>query len=727
MSLLSILTPVIATCFGCHAQNAPITAESDPAVAPWTPASTTIDPDFVNAVKFLHEHGLGDPRGGDYCRAQVRVGNIWSGGGPPVETKGWLLKDGKFVAWNGLVYRPDKVVAKLDLDKDLRPASEPTKKPQMFGRQVGETVGLDEPRSSIGCGLLLLIGKAKEAQSFLPDMSRQSRGLVISTLQQYLSARFDRALAAHMRGDDKLALFDSTSLKTNWPAFEKFAEAYAPKPFNGGFQSPTPAENTPKAVFEFLRPINDLATDSEQRLKTGPVPKLDLAAIKKLTQEERVKKLIAGLNEITPRQMGQPGGVSPTEDPIAAALVDEGTKAVPALLDCMEHDRRLTRAVSFGRDFFPYRNLITVRSAAVSIFQDIYQAYEFRDDRGTPTNVATLRAFYEKNKDASPMEVVYNRLKDDSGSPMIWTEAAHRLVEPASMRRTGGWSTIPKAGEKGIKGEVLRTRRNPSVTDLLIKRIQEAASNTNPSSFGDSNAVEMTIALARWDLEAAKPLLREKIDTLQASLKTNNPMFQSCNFGLVNAFLVKSGDRTKLHAYAETMIQLSNHSMFGQEAQWLAPFWWYPNDPEVQQLASKFFSHQRETEFDSFVRQTLGNITRSDAFREQFLVALKDKTFVEWFQVMPDRPGMLHTSNQNFTLPTNDPDAPRVGQKRSRRRCDEAAAQLQFFKEAPRFQEWWSDQHKDQVIRQTITWFEKQNSSVADSSPFTTGRFFEMP
>jgi len=54
----------------------------------------------------------------------------------------------------------------------------------------------------------------------------------------------------------------------------------------------------------------------------------------------------------------------PDFSPIVQALEQEGESAVEPLLECFANDDRLTRSVSFGRDFQLERNLIPVARAA---------------------------------------------------------------------------------------------------------------------------------------------------------------------------------------------------------------------------------------------------------------------------------------------------------------------------------------------------------------------------
>src|SRR5690349_10920809 len=67
------------------------------AATAWSPPSTNLPKQWVDAAVFLQAHGLGDPRGGGYQKAKIHLGSVWSGVGSTVEESGWLLPDKTFL------------------------------------------------------------------------------------------------------------------------------------------------------------------------------------------------------------------------------------------------------------------------------------------------------------------------------------------------------------------------------------------------------------------------------------------------------------------------------------------------------------------------------------------------------------------------------------------------------------------------------------------------------
>src|SRR5262249_44661990 len=153
-------------------------------------------------------------------------------------------------------------------------------------------------------------------------------------------ALFDRAVCAHMRGDDRLALL---SLRALGPV----RKAVTAEALRRGFKQPEGRRGEKAPLLGFLDPSEELRADQERRARERR-PGADKANAK--DPARRVAALVRGLQDVDARQWGQPGGVSLNLDGRVLELVKEGEAAVGPLLDCLEGDHRLTRSVQFGRD-----------------------------------------------------------------------------------------------------------------------------------------------------------------------------------------------------------------------------------------------------------------------------------------------------------------------------------------------------------------------------------------
>lgn len=341
---------------------------------PWKAPVTKLPVAVVNATKDLFLWGLADPRGCDYREITVTTGDVW-GRVRDVQTHGWVLPRGLSqglpsqglsqgslqgssqssfaIAWNGLIYPLKAAGPPADLRGDL------AKTPAFEIRQAlpeAQSVNVP-PRSLIGVCLLLRLGESAGAET-LWRMARRSplarpeikRAPPLEELSSHWAwALWDRALGAHLRGDDRLALRDARQVRQLQPLVEFKVRAARLK-----------AKNRIPFRLMFLAPLPRLLKDQERRAKGIRVlPKDDIAL------------LIVNLENVTARQWGQPGSVDLTTAPVVQELVAQGRLALPALLDVMEKDQRLTRSVSFHRDYFTQRHLIGTGEAAYAALRKI--------------------------------------------------------------------------------------------------------------------------------------------------------------------------------------------------------------------------------------------------------------------------------------------------------------------------------------------------------------------
>ena len=351
----------------------------------WTPPATNVPAEWLSATAALVKRGLSDPRGCEYREVAVGTGNCWSGDSGVTQTHGWLLpaKEGEprfAICWNGLVYPAVTVGKSVNLAADVQKLVKADD--DMRAKQAKEHPNYPFTRLSsqampegwaiaattmapLRVCLLLRLGEGALAErlwtAWLAGAPRHTNNNNTAREDPYLMldtdvtwSLFDRAVCAHIRGDDRLALVDARVLTKIAPQVDK-------EDANRGFLQPLPA----------------LLADSEQRVKS-PRTSFSLAAISaEKDKGKRIAALIDALSEVHEMQDGQPGGVTLSQSPIVLALVREGTDAVEPLLADMETDTRLTRSVSFGRDFHRGRNLITVFGAAYTAISDILQTRDF--------------------------------------------------------------------------------------------------------------------------------------------------------------------------------------------------------------------------------------------------------------------------------------------------------------------------------------------------------------
>lgn len=155
--------------------------------------------------------------------------------------------------------------------------------------------------------------------------------------------------------------------------------------------------------------------------------------------DRRVAWLIAQLDQCQARQWTQPDEVSMASDWRVAALIEIGEPAVPALIDVIDSDERLTRSIHFWRDFDSNRTLLTVREAAHEAVTSILRTRAF-DPRGTGDSFSArgrehakaaaerLRAYWKEYGGRPFARRMYDVLVDSKAAPDIWLEAATNLA-----------------------------------------------------------------------------------------------------------------------------------------------------------------------------------------------------------------------------------------------------------------------------------------------------------
>ena len=208
-------------------------------------------------------------------------------------------------------------------------------------------------------------------------------------------------------------------------------------------------------------------------------------------------------------------------DPAVSALIAEGDAAVDPLLRVLESDTRLTRLASgsevFRRGPSRLRMISTVADVAYAALTRFLRVFDFGGNpdyvlvHGGPDGrkrlAGAIRAYWEKNKGIPPAERWYRTLRDDEAPIGRWQEAAYNLLQPVNLDRPAAkpGEAIPR------EGDVLRDRRDPSLSELLARRALDLARLDRDPRPGEAfpldGACNLALALHRWDPEAARPVL----------------------------------------------------------------------------------------------------------------------------------------------------------------------------------------------------------------------------
>lgn len=673
---------------------------------PWTPPPTTLPKSFIEATAFLLAHGMGDPRGGEYREATGRISNEWE---PPRfgTVHGWV-KAGRVVTTSGLTLPVERAGGPADLDADVAQRLSGRSSPNARGQSYPIYEANSGWRLLLGAELLA-IGRADLAETVAGRPERPE----VAMLDSFLIEWFHQAVAAHEAGRDAEVSVVGGALLRERPAFEAEVRRLS------GPRRTTEDQGrdlTKDELFPFLDILPGVVADSNRRLAHPRAP-LDLDALKKRPQAERVRALVDHLDDVAARQWTQPGSVPLASDPIVVALATEDTAAVPTLLDTIEKDDRLTRSVDFERDFIPNRSPKTVREAAYAAFSEIVGT-ELHAFSAEWADVAGLRTLWAKIGHLSPEERWFVTLADDAAGERRWMEAAERLFAPNDVRVFGeGWTQTPKRDPRKplppVRAEALRGRTNPSLSDLLARRTVEILDRQEygPRYFLRS-ALILAVDSARWSPDASLPTLRNAI---RRAMSVGRDSLDALQEPFAEA--------------VELWGQIGGSDAWDEYTDWTTQVRVPPTPFDTDAFRPLLRHHEtsklREALHAVFVAPdsswslaTRGRKLNGYPWLEQIVISplLDDPVFFKGvLQALDDRSVVgdvileasdsvyFHTPTGGFSRGDDpsvlrDPLRPPFGSARPARVCDMFATTLARLRGAPRYRPYWPEREKDVAI-----------------------------
>lgn len=508
-----------------------------------------------------------------------------------------------------------------------------------------------------------------------------------------------------MRGDDHLALMSAQALATMYPGHLELS-------------------------FSFLEPLRGLIVDEQRRLlEPAYVPTL------KTDDPPKGKKYVAGLIRdlelVASRQMGQPGGVDLTDHPVTKALIQAGDDAVQPLLDCLENDTRLTRSVRFGRDFHPGRTILGVHEAAYAALASILQTSFFGAGstadsltahglEGRRQAAAAIRAYWQKNKALSLLERWHQTLSDDESTPDRSLEAADNIIQDADVDVSrssmfgGSWTMTPKRASgtvPAMRGEALRSKIEPSVSDLLITRIRELDAPTG--RWPDTSLrtkVQLALALAKWDGKNHFNALRAVSDVLKSRNATPGPSrsYEVQDSVPVFRARIKAGDPWALSDYAAWLPTVGREGLDFSIPTLFKIMWQHPTDPAIRQAAEKIFVDKDSpcvpllNQHSGFVGDLFAlPLVGLAAFRAELLRGLSDPAPAGSVTLDPKgfvRLQMTGGWQSGGGVSYGDPLAPAAGTLIPFRVCDPYAFEISHVEGAPRCELYWPEKNRDEAV-----------------------------
>lgn len=577
---------------------------------------------LISAAQSLFAQGFPDPRGCEYREIEINVSTLHNPTAFTLQTHGWILplQSGsrlrQAIAWNGVIYTTTKIGGLVDLQRDI--ADMPVLNERYLDYAKGEERSALAKESPAIRALLLLRLSDTNATVKHWVINRRLMGLQQSRLNlspaqmdnpafydpyvelanDWAWSLYDHVLSAHMRGDVTTALAAARQLNQLQAQVENEAKRRN-IPHLDSYSSPD-RKNLP--YLDFLERFPALLTDLERRFQQPATNGLTgIAALNLTDPQQRIAGLIAGMDQIQERQLSQPGIVQPQESAIGQALIKAGEAAVEPLLECMEKDKRMTRSVGYSRDFQRNRVVISVSRAACMTLQQI-----LRVDFNTAPE---MRAYWSQNKGLKPEERWYQALQNDAVGTEQWVQAAASIVQPDNETGVphGGYrqmTQLPAGQEPQFRGESLRRKQGPSVTELLVKRAEELvtkATKTDQSMAVDElrGAYELTLFLAQWEPKAAAAPARKAMHRAIELSSDKNTFIMSSGEYLAR-YIAKwtqmrlaDSDTAALAEYT-AWLKTINPSKYGRDIlEILEPVWSNPKAPEVTAAGEWLFADDK--------------------------------------------------------------------------------------------------------------------------------------
>ncbi len=694
--------------------------------APWTAPATKLPDDAVSAMMQLFEQGFADPRGCEYREIEVLTGSV-SMGVETTKTRGWVLPGTdapRFaIAWNGLVYPAQSVGTAADARRDARAAIATGADAYPQIARESQCVSIARPRRLM-IPLLLRLGHADLAEKMrtqLFDNRRKETGSRLASIfaGEWKWTLIDRAITAHQRGDDRLALIGARGA-----AAVKTGE-------------------DPGAWWR--EKLTALIADSERRIaEPARVPVLQQKPPP--AGAARVAGLIRDLEFVAAFQRSQPGFLNPAEDAIVQALIDEGDAAVEPLLDCFESDRRLTRSVRYWRDFSDDRTILGVHEAAYAALAGILQASFFgyhstgdsltaRGDAGRAKIAAQLREHWRKFKGVPSDERWYRTLAEDAAGAARWIEAAENLVRPADEIVSGGARYIPMRARGAVPpmtGESLRAKAGPSIAELLARRLRELAGEPDDDwDRGLCATNRIAVALAAWDGKANADALREFNAAMMQRLAGKTHTRDEITKAVAGLFgkRMDFGDERAFGEYAEWIAGLVRRPHDDPAPVLFQPMWRHPDHPEITAAAERMFARDGSPWRPLFhkgagaraacdlMRTPLAGLS---AFRKDLQLGLRDRTPIGTARIMRDGwceltvdDGWIGGDNSFLK---SDPLAPPRGTKVRFRICDLYAHTLAKLPGTPRCGLYWPEAARDRACAECAELLARYGDRYRDES-----------
>jgi hypothetical protein len=315
---------------------------------------------------------------------------------------------------------------------------------------------------------------------------------------------------------------------------------------------------------------------------------------------------------------------------------------------------------------------------------------------------------------------VEQRLALDQGQ---WLEAARTIVQPDDRAGVPGGGLVPArplsgGGPSKMRGEALRAKTNPSVTELLLKQAGVVADQANQHDQVEGvEAIRVGAELSRiiflWEKPAAAAPARAIMRRALQLFDDPNSYIMSSGDDLprylaeLTDLRADSGDPNALAEYAAWIKTADQKKVLRDAVTVFEPLCHHPDDPAAAAAAQWLFTDPASPwsklpwPAGGFHDPLNSDLVKLPPFRRLLAGDLENQTNVgtmQWTGGNISYNLERYSGGGHLAWPTADP--PADGAKVDLRRCDWVAWSLSQSKQIPFFNPFASMEQRDAALRQ---------------------------
>jgi hypothetical protein len=288
-----------------------------------------------------------------------------------------------------------------------------------------------------------------------------------------------------------------------------------------------------------------------------------------------------------------------------------------------------------------------------------------------------------------------------------------------------GWQTGQPDPASPFRGEMLRARKSPSVTELLDRRIESISLRIVANKEEDTElllgACTLGKILGEWDARGGVRALARQVGAARGfAARRDRTLFTGSAVRCVadlTLWRVAGGDSAALGEYAAWVVTLTPDDTSWYLNETFAPLWQSAGNPVIERAADKLFGDRRSpwsnphSKSWSFTSMLEVPMVRLRAFRK--LVASELENHAKVGRVEVSEGGRFNYAVDDggsglASIDANDPHPPAPGTRLDLRACDWVASNLKGLDGAPAFRMYWPQAARDEALARMLALLRKR-------------------